>query len=194
MAYIDYWFPTSVYYEDNILNTDEVTLLKNRCLEIKNNIKSSGDRWYCKVYTTVDNYNLIDDKVFDCITSKVNHHVNEFVKAHNSTHIYKATEGWVNIYSKDAYQETHYHEGFTFSAVYFLKAPEGSGDLIICDPKNPDMMPIKAIMDKQKNALTYKYTVYKAIENRLVIFRSYTPHLVTQGSNTEDRISLAFNF
>ena len=35
---------------------------------------------------------------------------------------------------------------------------------------------------------------YKAIPGRLIIFRSYVPHCVEKHKDTEDRISIAYNF
>jgi hypothetical protein len=53
------------------------------------------------------------------------------------------------------------------------------------------MMPLKKL---DTNLLSLENCTYSAVDNRLIIFRSYLEHMVARGTNTEDRISLSFNF
>jgi hypothetical protein len=55
-------------------------------------------------------------------------------------------------------------------------------------------MPIKNTINEKDNALTLQTCEYQAIKNRLIIFRSNLQHMVQQGTNQSDRISLSFNF
>lgn len=193
MSNIELWFPTLIYYADNILDENEINFLTSKSYNIKNNIKNGKENFKCNLYTSFNNDDLTKDNDFINLISKVNFHINEFAKAHNSEFEYSCLEGWVNIYNKNQYQEFHYHPGKTFSAVYFLQAPEGSGSLIFDSPLNPDMMPVKNIVNEQSNPLIFKCCEYKAIANRLIIFRSNLQHMVMQGTNEKDRITFAFN-
>jgi uncharacterized protein (TIGR02466 family) len=194
MGSIELCFPTPIYYADNIISGDEINKLKSKCKEVKTICPGSKkDMWGKYVYTTIDMYDPLRDDAFLELNKKVTEHANEFAKFYTSEHNYTPSESWINIYNKDAYQEFHYHLTFTFSAVYFLSAPEGSGDLIINNPLSPDMLPPKNIKD-YTNVCAMTEISYKAIENRLIIFRSNLQHRVCQGTNTEDRISLAYNF
>jgi uncharacterized protein (TIGR02466 family) len=86
----------------------------------------------------------------------------------------------------------HTHNESTISAVYYISAPAGSGKIVFEDPREPDMLPIKDIPDR--NELSYAKVGYQAAEGSLVIFRSYLRHMVSLNNNIEPRISVAFNF
>lgn len=111
---------------------------------------------------------------------------------HGSNYKYKCQEGWLNIYDNKDYQEYHTHEGSTISVVYYLKSPQGSGNIVFRSPHTTDMLPIKDI--KTMTNLSYKTCYYKPEERSLLVFRSYIPHMVEQNKSSEPRISLAFNF
>jgi uncharacterized protein (TIGR02466 family) len=193
MANIELWFPTPIYYADNILDINEINFLMNKVNEIKNDTENGKYHWRCDIYTTFKKYDLTKDNNFLNLIKKINFHINEFAKSFNSNYQYQCDEGWFNVYNKNQYQEFHYHPGYTFSAVYYLSAPEGSGKLIFNSPLLPDMMPIKNIINEKDNALSLQTCEYPAIQNRLIIFRSNLQHMVTQGTNESDRISFAFN-
>lgn len=194
MPNIELWFPTPIYYADDILDENEINTLVNRSYDIKNNIKNGKGIWQCDVYTTFQTYDVTKDNEFSNLISKISLHVNEFAKSFGSNYEYRCAEGWINIYDKNQYQEFHYHLGSTFSVVYYLSTPEGSGKLIFNNPLLPNMMPIKNITPNKDNTLILESCEYKAIKNRLIIFRSNLQHMVQQGTNQSDRISLAFNF
>jgi uncharacterized protein (TIGR02466 family) len=192
MSNIQLWFPTPIYYEDELLPKKELTELTERCYEIKKVTPSNTKVWHCDVYTTFNVHDITKDKTFECLVNEVTKHVNQFAVKFGSNHVYTCQLAWFNMYEGKHFQEYHYHEGCTFSAVYYLKAPEGSAGLFFNSPLSPDMMPVKSI--KERTNLSYEYCEYGAIENRLIIFRSSLQHGVRQGTNKDDRISIAFNF
>ena len=193
MPSISLWFPTAIYTEENILSKKELECLFKRSEEIKNTIPSGGKDWRCKIYTTFGtNYNLLDDPIFKLLIEKVTQHVNSFAKEFGSIYQYKAFEGFLNIYDSSCYQEYHYHTSSTFSVVYYLKVPKGSGHFIFNDPKGPDMLEVKDMV--KETTLNQVSKSIEPIENSLIMFRSYLGHSVSQGINNDDRISIAFNF
>lgn len=192
MATIENWFPTPIYIQDDLISVDEVNFLINYCYLIKEKIKSGGVKWNCDLYNTFDTYDLKKDEKFSNLINKVTAEVNEFKKIYTSNYNYLCNEAWINIYNKNQYQEFHYHPGMTFSAVYYLSAPEGSGNIVFNNPLHPDMLPVKN-MDSD-TIYNYVNCSYPAKENRLIIFRSFLQHMVAKGNNDKDRISIAFNF
>jgi len=186
------WFPTPIYYKDNILCERDRKKLIDRCYEIKKSIPSNHEKWKCKLYTSFQNHNAINDPEFKTLLEEIKNNVNNFAKELGSNYEYDSSEGWINIYDATQYQEYHYHDSSIFSVIYYLSAPEGSGGTIFRSPLEPDMLPLKNVTEN--NNLNYKVCRYPATTNRLVIFRSYLEHMVEQGTNTEDRISLSFNF
>ena len=79
-----------------------------------------------------------------------------------------------------------------FSAVYYVKVPEGSGNIIFEDPRMPDMLPVKNI--PERNSLSFNKIGYTPAEGTLLIFRSSLRHCVQEGTNVDPRISISMNF
>lgn len=192
MAEINLWFPVSIYTEHNILTNDQHEQLVSHVEQIKQDIPSGGKEWFGSIYTTFETYDIVEDTSFSPLIDKVNFHVHEYARQHNSSADYTCTEAWFNESVEYQFQEFHTHANHIISAVYYLKAPEGSGDIVFRDPKQPDMMPLKNV--NEQNDLTFGATSYKPTENSLIIFRSYVPHMVKPGKNKTGRISVAFNY
>ncbi len=192
MGNIEIWFPVAIYKADNLFNAEQNNLWKNHLLEIKQNNKSGGEDWYGDTYTTHNVLELKNDKVLEPLIQEIRKHVNHFAQAHRSDAEYNPGHCWANIGKAGNYQEFHTHDGSVFSAVYYITAPEGSGRIIFVDPKQPDMLPLKNIKDR--NELSYIKCSYAPQEGQLLIFRSYLSHMVEPGTNTKERISISINF
>jgi uncharacterized protein (TIGR02466 family) len=191
MANIVKWFPTSVYDETDIIPPDYNDKIYNYVKSLQAEIISGGLDWQGNTYTSHDKHNLTKDSRFDILINEITNHVNVFAKAHNSNAIYRCHTAWFNIGLSDNFQEYHYHAASTFSAVYYIKVPEGSGQLVF---ENPilDMCPIEKIYDR--NDLSYIQVGYSPIERSVIIFRSYLRHMVKAGTFDGERISIACNF
>ena len=193
MAKIEKWFPTTVYLESDLFSPDQNLLWQTQALEIQKSTSTGGDEWEGQTYTTHNTaYDILKDTSFQPLIAAVTYHVDQYVKAHNSIKTYNCESAWVNISTKGNFQEMHTHNESTISAVYYIAAPPGSGRIVFEDPREPDMLPIKDIPDR--NELSYSKVGYTAEAGTLVIFRSYVRHMVTLNENTDPRISVAFNF
>jgi len=192
MAEINLWFPTAIYTEKNILTEEEHKDLTEHVDKIKKDIPSGGTEWFGSIYTTFETYDIVNDEKFSTLVDRVSYHVHEYARQHNSQETYNCNEAWFNESIEHQFQEFHTHANHIISAVYYLKTPEGSGDIVFRDPKPTDMYPIKNITEQ--NDLTFGATSYKPDENSLIIFRSYLPHMVKPGKNKTGRISVAFNY
>lgn len=193
MAKIETWFPTTIYQETNLFSEETNLVWTNRALEIQNTVLTGGDEWEGKTYTTHNTiYSILKDPVFKPLIDSVTFHVNEYVKLHNSKKFYSCESAWLNISVKDNFQEMHTHNESTISAVYYISAPEGSGKIVFEDPREPDMLPIKDIFDR--NEFSFIKVGYVPYPGTLLIFRSYLRHMVTLNTNILPRISIAFNF
>ena len=193
MAKIEKWFPTTIYLESDLFGPDQNLLWQTQVLEIQKSTPTGGDEWEGQTYTTHSTaYNILKDANFRPLVDAVTYHVNQYVKAHNSTKTYSCESAWLNIATNGNFQEMHTHNESTISAVYYIAAPQGSGRIVFEDPREPDMLPIKDIPDR--NELSYSKVGYTAEAGTLVIFRSYVRHMVTINENIDPRISVAFNF
>jgi uncharacterized protein (TIGR02466 family) len=185
-------FPTSIYSYPNVFSNDALEYYANLCKEVENKIERGGKNWLSPVYNTLGTYNLVDDSRFDFMIQNITHHVKTFNTMMGSDYNYVCNDAWINSYKKGDYQEWHNHAGSTYSAVLFLKYPEGSAPIYFQSPSEPfNMLPIKSI--KEYNSFNAQDMNINPEENSLIIFRSYLKHMVPV-NNTEKRITIAFNF
>lgn len=191
MAQIIQWFPTAIYSEKNILSEKNNEQVRSAIENLRKDIRPGGEDWQGGTFTSHDMHNLVRDSRFSLLINEVTNHVNAFAREHNSEAEFRCHTAWFNISKKDNFQEYHYHAAATFSAVYYVQAPVGSGQIVFENPIQ-DMCPIEKI--KHRNDLSFIQIGYSPVERSLLIFRSYLRHMVKSGEFDGERISIAFNF
>jgi uncharacterized protein (TIGR02466 family) len=102
------------------------------------------------------------------------------------------TSAWVNINdSRQCMNSDHIH-GDVFSGVFYLKAPEESGKLVLQNPAINRMWS-GCSLASQKNQFTGESIRIEPIEGDIILFPSYLPHSVETNNHDEERISISFN-
>ena len=158
MAKVETWFPVAIYQEMDLFSHEQNLLWKKHALSIENKIASGGDEWEGGTYTTHStSYELSNDPVFAPLIDSITSHVNNFAVLHNSDFNYRCLGSWLNISTKENFQEFHTHNDSTISAVYYVSASENSGKIVFEDPKEPDMLPLRNINDR--NHLSFIKTI-----------------------------------
>ena len=188
---IDRWWPTEIGFYDNP-NHNNLDLI-DYCYEIQSKTESGGKQWVSSDTYNTSNHKFkpYKDEKFKLLNDWIDEQVQIYIQETDIDYEpFKPNTGsWFNIYKTGDYQEVHQHQGNILSAVYFLKA-------------NPDFSPLlffSNFTDMQnvykKNSISMNNCIrYKAVPGRLIIFRSYVPHCVEKHRDTEDRISIAYNF
>lgn len=189
---VELWFPVAVYIQEDLISKEQNELLKQHCLELNKTVPTGGSEWMGGTYNTHGTHDLSTDKIFQPVLDLSAFHVHQFAQMHNCTATYYNNYSWMNLATKNTWQEFHSHNGNVFSAVYYVSVPEGSGRIVFEDPKEPDMCPLKT--KNNRNQLSYSRVGYTPKERSLIIFRSYLRHLVEPGTNEIPRISVAMNF
>ena len=187
---IDRLFPVSIYRKENVLEQEELDNISTQCLKLKETVNKGGDNWRSSPYNTMGTFDLRDHTAFEKIARIVTKRVNDFGKMQGSGYEYKCTDSWFNVYYKHDYQEYHTHNEDMFSAIVYIKSPEGSGRTFFKAPF--DQRHVHNMFDV--NELNNDVCAYNPIPGNLLIFRSYIPHMVEQSLSDEPRISLEFNF
>ena len=98
---------------------------------------------------------------------------------------------WININTPGSYNEFHIHPNCVLAGVYYVSAPENSGNVVIHN--NSIMQFINASYLDTNNKNTHPEVVYKPVTGKVIIFPSWLPHSVQPNNSKEDRISIAFN-
>ena len=194
MLYIDTIFPTVVGRAQDVdapWNQDvDYEALKDYCEEIYRTVPRGGYGWLNdSVYSTAGTLSLLDDDRFTTINHWVERQIGQFARELKYTDNYYLKQGSMVLYTRGSSQEFHYHPGYTFSAVYYLTAPEGSSPLCLQSPSEPDMMGPKILEYNDVNSMLWRIP---AVERGVVMFRSFIQHCVPPHNTDEHRIAFVY--
>jgi uncharacterized protein (TIGR02466 family) len=190
----DLCFPTAILNE-TIKDHEKINIeLLSAIEDIRNTIPTGGVNWIGKPYNTCGTFDISKDDRFANIIKEVTANVHLMASrlgVNVSKNKFNCEEGWLNIYKQNDFQEYHLHAGFQFSAVYYVKTPTDSSQIIFESPNPPDMMPLPITFHGPLNDQRVRYP---ATAGQVIVFRSNLKHCVPSHQGTEERISLAFNF
>ena len=101
------------------------------------------------------------------------------------------TNCWTNINPKGESHRIHSHPNNYLSGVYYVRAPEKSGDIVFHDPRPQSIVLLPQVAERtpfnaSKHSITPK-------EGTLLVFHSWFQHLVEANQSDEERISISFN-
>ena len=198
----EYHFPSPVYIKD-LSNAVQL----NQYLEQKIIQWSQQDKGVSKTnaggwHSTTDmnkkeEYNVLTQELF-----KMQEEI--FTKERLSD---KSVLGnmWANINYPGNFNRPHIHPNALFSGVYYIKAPNGSGNLMVYDPR-PGIhmiMPNRKGDKRTKNMILdhgplpselWREVHYEPIAGRIIMFPAWLWHEVKPNESNDTRISVSFNF
>ncbi len=150
--------------------------------------------WSCDLYTTIGSpTTLMQHPEFEILGKTIIEEANSFadeLQMDTGRHPLKFNECWLNIYKEGHAQEKHQHANSVISGIYYAKAPEGSGELLIHSPYTDTMLDPPT---RQNNGLNIKIMSITPKEGMMILFRSFVKHSVKPTRGNEERISIAFN-
>jgi uncharacterized protein (TIGR02466 family) len=101
-------------------------------------------------------------------------------------------ESWSNVnQGTNSYNHQHAHQG-VLSGVFYLDAPEGSGNLVIVNPGMNTLWQGYPMI-KARNKYTSEAIKVKPRDGLLILWPSYVPHCVETNTQDVTRISISFN-
>ena len=186
----EYYFPTQIYITDLDLDNEslakKITDWRDRDEGIQ---RSNKLGWHSAIdMHHREEYNEFTMALFDAMKEVMN---NECY--HPNLEPLIGTM-WANINKKFSYNKTHVHPGSLWSGVYYVKAPENSGDLLIKDPRSgPLILDPRRDENKQRPRQLWNEVKYKPTVGRLIIFPGWLPHEVDANQSEDERISISFN-
>jgi uncharacterized protein (TIGR02466 family) len=102
------------------------------------------------------------------------------------------TSVWFTINDSRQCMNAEHIRGDTFSGVFYLKAPEGSGRLVLQNPGINRLWQGLSLVER-KNQFTGEKISIAPVEGNIVMFPSYLPHWVEPNDHDDERISISFN-
>lgn len=101
---------------------------------------------------------------------------------------------WININKISNSNNLHFHDGALFAAVYYVKVPAYSGNIIMMsgNVKLYDECIKPGYVEKYNEFNSSSYT-YNPVEGDLLFLPAWLEHKVENNNSKEDRISIAFN-
>jgi len=183
---IELWFPTPIYYVDNLLGNDYSKyseLFLNEKYDTHRddfmNVDSSYQLDISKSIHHIEKFKY----VFDTIEK----HTYNFAKHYGYKRKLKLDTSWINNSKEGDYLHPHVHGNSLISGAYYIK---GSKKDEIRFFKN--ITDMKSLPDED-NDLNHRSAKYSCLSDRLVLFFSDTLHMTPRQKGNE-KITLSFNY
>ena len=101
---------------------------------------------------------------------------------------------WANINPPGGMNRAHIHPNSLWSGVYYVKAPENSGQLKVEDPRSVALMVRPRMKEGKPPQRLWREASYDPKPGRLIMFPSWLNHCVDPNNSNDIRISVSFNF
>jgi len=191
-------FPTLIEKKSIDFKTVGINITEfiKRVIQLKSSIIPLNE-WQCDTFTTINTeYDFLKDPVSEQFITVINKAVFDFASNYGdmTDKTIRCDSAWINVASSGNYQEYHNHTRSHFSAVYYLKVPPNSGNIVFRAYDHlGDMFPLPFDINTEKEP-AFRTFYIRPEDSDLIIFRSSLEHMVQKNRNTEDRICIAMNF
>ena len=102
---------------------------------------------------------------------------------------------WANINPPGGYNMPHVHPNSHFSGVYYIKAPQNSGEIVFNDPRSAAHMVMpERVKDIKPPSHLWREVRVNPLEGRMLMFPSWLWHCVEPNESNDIRISVSLNF
>jgi len=188
----EYHFPTPVYIQE-VSNAVELNhylekqILQWQKEDPKGVSKTNVNGWHSTTdMNQKEEYNVLTKELFN-----IQH---EIFKKELLTQKPVLGNMWANINYKGGFNRPHLHPNSLFSGVYWVKAPENSGDLMLYEPRPG----VHTTMPNRKEGKLppelWREVHYQPKAGTIVMFPAWLWHEVRPNLSNDIRISVSFNF
>ena len=101
---------------------------------------------------------------------------------------------WANINYPGCYNRPHVHPNALFSGVYWIKAPQKSGNFMVYDPRPGIQMAMPERKQKKLPSEYWREVHYEPRAGTCIMFPAWLWHEVKPNQSNDIRISVSFNF
>ena len=185
-------FPTPIYifdHNDPSLNVQLEKDIMNWMQQDKGVTRTNVKGWH----STTDMHERPEYKRLVHALYEAQHKI--FVEEHYESEPFLGNM-WANVNPPGGMNRAHIHPNSLWSGVYYVKAPENSGDLKIDDSRTAGAMMVPTLKDSDKPMpmRLWRETHYKPVAGRCIMFPSWLMHCVDPNDSNDLRISVSFNF
>ena len=196
-------FPTRIY-EEPLKVSGQASLMERllqECYQLRD-VDAAGRAWSKRHYPGgYTSYGSLDELFrtssnFENLKRGLDRHVARFAKELEYDLRGKTLEMstlWVNIVPKHTYHGLHLHPLATISGTFYLQVPPKSGAIQFEDPRLASFMaaPPRKASSRAENQPFFRI---QPKPGQVVLFESWLRHEVLQNQDTEDRVSISFNY
>jgi uncharacterized protein (TIGR02466 family) len=188
-------FSTPIYEYDGTI--DEIFLVQS---EIKNKLPKiqqtdtfkNPPGWNDGVQTNIKSrYNTIEDFQMTNLSAYIEKHVRNYIKMIDAWEPMpnKLAHSWINLVSKDQWQDWHQHHDATISGTYYYQTSGSDGDIIFRTPNQFVELELFSLgtMVRKQHTITPK-------NGKIVLFPGWLSHKVDRNTSDTTRISISFNY
>ena len=187
----EYHFPTPVYIQE-VSNAVEL----NQYLEQKILQWSQQDKGVSKTnaggwHSTTD---MNRKEEYNVLTKELFNMQEEIFKKELLAQKPVLGNMWANINYPGNFNRPHLHPNALFSGVYWIKAPEKSGDLMLYEPRQGAQCTMPNRKEGKLPPELWREVHYTPRAGTIVMFPAWLWHEVRPNQSNDTRISVSFNF
>ena len=188
----EYHFPTPVYIQEvpnavELNNHLEKNILQWQKEDPKGVSKTNVNGWHSQT-------DMNSKHEYDPLTKELFKVQEEIFKKEFLTEKPVLGNMWANINYPGGFNRPHLHPNALFSGVYWIKAPEKSGHLMLYEPRPG----VQCTMPNRKEGKLppelWREVHYQPKAGTVVMFPAWLWHEVQPNKSNDIRISVSFNF
>ena len=188
----EYHFPTPVYIKE-IPNARELNFYLEKNIlqwnkkDPKGVNKTNVNGWHSKTdMNKREEYNPLTKQLFNM--------QEEIFEKEYLTEKPVLGNMWANINYPGGYNRPHLHPNSLFSGVYWIKAPEKSGNLMLYEPRQGAQCTMPNRKKGKVPPELWREVHYTPKAGMIIMFPSWLWHEVQPNNSNDIRISVSFNF
>jgi len=187
----EYHFPTMIYIKDfsdpEKLNKYLEPKIIQWSQQDKGELKTNAGGWHSAT-------DMNHKREYDPLTRELFAMQDNIYKKEKLTMKPVLGNMWANINYPGCFNRPHLHPNALFSGVYWIKAPENSGNLMLYDPRPGVQMTMPNRKKKELPHELWREVHYKPVAGRCIMFPAWLWHEVKPNESKDIRISVSFNF
>ena len=138
------------------------------------------------------NRSILEKEAFkslrDAVGMAIDHTFKE-MKVINTDKFNIAVESWVNSHDAGGFNVKHMHTHAMLSGSFYLKVPEGSGDIVFSDPR-PGSVHAPIRCSSSFGSMDMRI---QSKAGQLILFPNYLEHFVLENKSDSQRVSISMN-